>query len=265
VALTIAGSDPSGGAGIQADLKTFHAFGCYGEAVLVALTAQNTLGVTGVHAVPVPFVVRQIESVLEDIPPLATKTGMLATRPLVEAVARTLRERRVRNLVVDPVMVSTSGDRLLDRGAVKAVRERLIPLAAVVTPNGQEAEVLTGIRLEDAASAVVAGMRLLDMGAEAALVKGGHGRGRGVVDVLVERHGVTTWRHRRVRTRSTHGTGCTLSAAVAAGLARGDPLDSACGRAVDFVLAALRSAPGLGRGRGPVNHLVRAAARGGRR
>ena len=255
VVLTIAGSDPSGGAGIQADLKTFHAFGCYGEAVIAALTAQNTRGVTGVYVVPVDFVVEQLERVLEDIPPAAAKTGMLATRALVEAVARVLAERRVPNLVVDPVMAATSGSRLLDEDAVRAVRERLIPLAAVVTPNGPEAEVLTGIRVRDEESAVEAGRRLLDMGAKAALVKDGHGTGERVRDVLVTADGAEVFEHARLRTRSTHGTGCTLSAALASGLARGSPPGTAARLAVEFVHRAIREAPGLGRGRGPVNHL----------
>ena len=255
--LTVAGSDPSGGAGIQADLKTFHAFGCYGEAVIAALTAQNTRGVTGVHAVPAAFVVKQIEAVLDDIPPDATKTGMLANRRIVESVAAVLRERRVPNLVVDPVMVSTSGHRLLDRAAERAVRERLIPLAAVVTPNGPEAEVLTGIRVRDVESAVAAGRALVAAGARAALVKDGHGGGPRVRDVLVTADGGWhSWNRRRLRTRSTHGTGCTLSAALAAGLARGRTPLAAARAAVDFVHRAIARAPGLGRGNGPVDHLV---------
>ena len=258
VALTIAGSDPSGGAGIQADLKTFHAFGCYGEAVLVALTVQNTRGVTGVHAVPVPFVVRQIEAVLEDIPPAAVKTGMLATAALVEAVARVLKERRVPNLVVDPVMVATSGDRLLDAGAVRAVKRLLIPLAAVVTPNGPEAEVLTGVKVRDMESADEACRILLDMGARAALVKGGHGTGARVYDVYSCSGGSVSGviNHRRLQSRSTHGTGCTLSAALVAGLAHGLPLGEAVSDAVRFVHNAIKTAPGLGKGHGPVNHFA---------
>ena len=256
VALTVAGSDPSGGAGIQADLKTFHAFGVYGEAVLVALTVQNTLGVAGVHAVPVPFVVAQLEAVLEDIPPSAAKTGMLATADLVEAVARVLSAKRIPFLVVDPVMVATSGDRLLDEDAVEAVRRLLLPLAAVATPNGPEAEVLTGVRIVDEAAAVEAGRRILSMGARAVLVKGGHGEGRRVVDLLVEPRRVTRFEGPRLATTSTHGTGCTLSAARAAGLARGLPVRRAAADAVDFVRRAIARAPGLGAGHGPVNHLV---------
>jgi len=255
VALTIAGSDPSGGAGIQADLKTFHAFGCYGEAVLTALTAQNTLGVTGVHPVPAPFVVEQIERVLEDIPPDATKTGMLANRRIIASVAALLRERRVPNLVVDPVMVSTSGHRLLDRGAERAMLGELVPLAAVVTPNGPEAEVLTGIRVRDVESAVAAGQALVAAGAKAALVKDGHGRGPRVRDVLVTADGGWhSWNRRRLRTRSTHGTGCTLSAALAASLAEGTELLTATILSMSFVHRAIARAPGLGRGHGPVDH-----------
>ena len=256
VALSIAGSDPSGGAGIQADLKTFHAFVVYGEAVLTSLTVQNTRGVRGVHVVPAAFVVRQIEAVLDDIPPDATKTGMLATKRVVESVAALLRERRVPNLVVDPVMVATSGDRLLDRAAVKAVRERLIPLADVLTPNLPEAEVLTGMRVRSPEDATEAGRRLLEMGAKAALVKGGHGKGRQVFDVLVERDRVTVFKNPRLRSKATHGTGCTLSAAVAAELAWALPLRVAASDAVRFVHYAIKEGPGLGRGRGPVNHLV---------
>jgi hydroxymethylpyrimidine/phosphomethylpyrimidine kinase len=261
VALTIAGSDPSGGAGIQADLKTFHAFGVYGEAVLAALTVQSTRGVTGVHAVPAAFVAAQIEAVLADIPPAATKTGMLASAGIVEAVARVLRRRRVRNLVVDPVMASTGGARLLDEDAVEAMRSRLLPLAALATPNGPEAEVLCGILPRDEEDAVEAGRRILEFGPRAVLVKGGHGRGRTVVDVLVQPGRISVHRHPRLRTKATHGTGCTLSAAIAAGLARGRPLRAAVEAAVEFVRRAMACAPRLGAGPGPLNHLVREGRR----
>jgi len=256
VALTIAGSDPSGGAGIQADLKTFHAFGVYGEAVIAALTAQNTRGVTGVHGVPPEFVVLQLEAVLDDIPPDAAKTGMLATAALVEAVAATLAARGPGLLVVDPVMVATSGDRLLDEDAVDAVRRLLLPLAAVATPNTPEAEVLTGIRVRDEASAAEAGRRILDLGARAVLVKGGHGGGAEAVDVLVTPAGVRRMARPRLATTSTHGTGCTLSAALAAGLALGLPLEEAAEAARDYLHRALLAAPGLGSGHGPVHHGV---------
>jgi len=262
VALTVAGSDPCGGAGIQADLKTFCAFGVYGEAVLAALTAQNTRGVRGVHPVPPDFVASQIEAVLEDIPPGGIKTGMLASAGVVEAVARALRGRRRGHLVVDPVMVSSSGDLLLERDAIEALKALLLPLAVLVTPNGPEAEVLTGVAVEDERTAKEAGRRLLALGAGAVLVKGGHGRGPRVLDLLVERDRVTRFVRGRIATTSTHGTGCTLSAAVAAGLARGRTLRRAVADAVDFVHRAIARAPHLGRGRNrPVNHLVTAVRR----
>ncbi len=256
VALTIAGSDPSGGAGLQADLKTFHAFGVYGEAVPVALTAQNTLGVTGVHEVPVAFVVAQLDAVFVDVPPGAVKTGMLATAPLVEAVAGFLRERFRGPLVVDPVMVATSGAPLLRGDAVEAVRRRLLPLARLATPNVPEAAILAGVDVRDEASAVEAGRLILAMGPAAVLVKGGHGEGAEAVDLLVEHAGVTRFARPRLVTRATHGTGCTLSAAIAACLARGLPLAEAVKRAGDFVHRAMVAAWGLGAGHGPVNHMV---------
>ncbi len=257
VALTVAGSDPSGGAGIQADLKTFHAFGVYGEAVLAALTAQNTRGVVSVHEVPPGFVVAQLEAVLDDIPPAAAKTGMLATAALVEAVAAVLARRGPRALVVDPVMVSTTGARLLAEDAVEAIRRRLLPLAALVTPNLSEARALTGVRVRDEGSAMEAGARILRMGARAVLVKGGHGTGADAVDWFVDGTGFTSvLTLPRLKTRSTHGTGCTLSAAIAAGLARGRPLYEAVVAAKEFVHRAIAAAPGLGGGQGPVNHLV---------
>lgn len=261
VALTVGGSDPSGGAGIQADLKTFQAFGVYGEAVLVALTAQNTEGVSGVHEVPAPFVVRQLEAVLDDIPPAAAKTGMLSTAAVVEAVAGVLERRGPRALVVDPVIVSTSGDRLLREDAVEALRTRLLRLATIVTPNLPEARVLTGVRVRDEGSALEAGARILRMGAHAVLVKGGHGSGTDSVDWFVDGTGfASVLSLPRLRTRHTHGTGCTLSAAIAAGLARGRPLFEAVRAAKEFVHRALEAAPGLGAGRGPINHLLRPRA-----
>jgi hydroxymethylpyrimidine kinase/phosphomethylpyrimidine kinase len=261
VVLTVAGSDPSGGAGIQADLKTFCAFRVYGEAAITSLTVQNTVGVRGVFPVPPGFVEEQVAAVLEDIPPGAIKTGMLATADLVEAVARAVARRGKAALVVDPVMVATSGARLLDADAVRAVVRRLLPLADVVTPNGPEAEVLTGVKVRDMASADEACRILLDMGARAAFVKGGHGTGPRVFDVLSWNDGVSTshtmgFNHKRLRTRSTHGTGCTLSAALAAGLARGLSLGEAASNAVRFVHNAIKTAPGFGRGHGPVNHFV---------
>ncbi len=256
IALTIAGSDSGGGAGIQADLKTFQAFGVYGASVVTALTAQNTRGVAGVHAVAPEFVRLQLDAVLEDLPPAAVKSGMLATAAIVRAVAEGLRDAGVRAYVLDPVMAATSGDRLLDPDGVRAILEELVPLAALVTPNLDEAELLTGIPARDEAGMRGAAAALVDRGASAALIKGGHLSGDRLTDLLLDRHGVRVWRRERVRTRSTHGTGCTLSAAIAAGLARGRPVDAAIEEAIAYVDRALRAAPGLGAGHGPLNHMV---------
>ena len=256
-ALTIAGSDSGGGAGIQADLKTFQAFGVFGTSAITAITAQNTTGVRAVHPIPVEVVEAQMAAVAEDLPPAACKTGMLATRPLVEAVARGLRLHRLPRYVLDPVMVASSGDRLLDADAEAAVAELLVPLAALVTPNLDEAAILVGAPVEDAAAMERAAHRLVELGAAAALVKGGHLRGRQTVDVLLVRGGVPRHFTRpRIETRSTHGTGCTLSAAVAAGLAHGRPLERAVEDALAWVHEAIRTAPGLGRGHGPLNHFA---------
>ncbi len=257
VALTIAGSDSSGGAGIQADLKTFQAFGVYGASAVTAVTVQDTRGVSGVHAVPRAIVAAQIARVVEDLHPAACKTGMLAERGIVEAVAETIREKRLPNLVVDPVMVATSGDRLLDAAAEATVAERLLPLCTIVTPNLDEGRILTGIEAHDAAAMVRVGLVLRERGAPAALVKGGHLAGDTLVDILCDAEGIVRWERRKVPTTSTHGTGCTLSAAIAAGLARGRPLRRAVADALHFVQRAIEAAPGLGHGRGPLNHFVR--------
>ena len=256
VALTIAGSDSGGGAGIQADLKTFHAFGVFGTSALTAITAQNTLGVSAVHLVPLEVVRAQIDAVAEDLTPRAIKTGMLGSVALVETVARAIRDLELPNYVMDPVMVSTSGDRLLDLGAEGALATELLPLSALVTPNLHEAGILTGAHVSTLEGMREAAMRLVEMGAGAALVKGGHlGKGE-AVDLLWDGTREWCWRRIRMETPHTHGTGCTLSAAAAAGLARGLPLPEAVAHAVDFVARAISSAPGLGKGHGPVNHFA---------
>ena len=254
IALTIAGSDSGGGAGIQADLKTFHQFGVFGTTAIVALTAQNTRGVRGVHAVPEAFVALQLEALADDLPPDALKTGMLAEPGLVRLVAETVRSRRWTPLVVDPVMAATSGDRLLTPEGEAAIRELLLPLAAVVTPNLDEAAILAGHPVTDPPSMERAGQALLAQGAAAALVKGGHLAGAVVVDLLVTRGGIRRFEHERITTSSTHGTGCTLSAAITAGLALGRPLERAVEDAIGFVHGAMASAPRLGGGPGPLNH-----------
>ncbi len=258
IALTIAGSDSGGGAGIQADLKTFHQFGVYGTSAIVALTAQNTLGVHAVHPVPEAMVTAQLEALAGDLPPAAVKTGMLATAGLVRLVAAAIRRHGWREYVLDPVMVATSGDRLLDAAAEAVVRAELLPLAALVTPNLDEAGILTGEPVRTVAEMERAGRRLLALGAASALVKGGHLDGDTMTDVLVTPAGLQHFTRPRLATSSTHGTGCTLSAAITAGLALGRPLQIAVADALDYLYRALQSAPGLGGGHGPLNH--RAAA-----
>jgi len=258
VALTIAGSDSGGGAGIQADLKTFQAFGVFGTSALTAVTAQNTVGVSAIHPIPVDVVRAQIEALASDLPPDAVKTGMLATRELVSAVAAALDRLADAPSVVDPVMVASSGDRLLDREAQSAVASELVPRATLVTPNLQEARLLAGMEVETAADAHRAAARLMEAGAGAALVKGGHLEGSQAVDVLHHQGGERTWTRARLDTRHTHGTGCTLSAAAAAAMARGVTLEDAVGLAIDFVRRAMETAPGLGSGHGPLNHFVTA-------
>ncbi len=255
VALTIAGSDSGGGAGIQADLKTFHQFGVFGTSVITAVTAQNTRGVRAWEALPVALVREQLDAVAEDLPPAAVKTGMLGSAALVREVAQGLARHALPGYVLDPVMVATSGDRLLDRDAERLVAEQLVPLAALVTPNLDEVEILTGAPVRDAPAMERAGRALLARGARAALIKGGHLSGD-LVDVLVGPDGVEHFRHARLATTSTHGTGCTLSAAIAAGLALGQPLGAAVRDALDFVHRAILAAPGLGGGHGPLNHFV---------
>ena len=256
IALTIAGSDSGGGAGIQADLKTFHQFGVFGTSAVVALTAQNTRGVRAVHPAPLAFVEAQLEALADDLPPDALKTGMLADAALTALVARSITRFGWGPLVVDPVMVASSGDRLLDAGAERVIREALLPLAAVVTPNLDEAELLTGLTVRTVDQMQRAGEAVMAAGAGAALVKGGHLEGDILTDLLVTADGARRFEHPRLATSSTHGTGCTLSAAIAAGLALGHALPEATATALDYVHRAIAAAPGLGQGHGPVKHGV---------
>jgi hydroxymethylpyrimidine kinase/phosphomethylpyrimidine kinase len=259
VALTIAGSDSSGGAGIQADLKTFQAFGVFGTSAITAITAQNTHGVRAVHAVPGPIVREQIDAVAADFAIGATKSGMLATRALVELVAEAIRDHALQNYVLDPVMVATSGDRLLEDDAVHAILTHLLPLSTLVTPNLDEASILTGRDVTDVAGMREAAQHLVERGARAALVKGGHLAGPLVVDVLFDGNRFREFEREKLQSTSTHGTGCTLSSAIAAGLAMGDALDAAVESALAFVHDAIRTAPDLGGGHGPLNFLVQPA------
>ena len=261
IALTIAGSDPSGGAGIQADLKTFTALGVYGATIITALTAQNTQGVTGIHAVPPDFIDLQADTLAVDLKIGAVKTGMLGDRATVETVAGILLRRDFGPVVVDPVMVATSGDVLLSPDAIGAVVQRLVPLAAVLTPNLYEAAHLLG----DAVAGSIEAMedqarRLRQLGAEAVLVKGGHGSGPDAVDVLATDCGIVQLSAPRIATTNTHGTGCTLAAAIAAHLAGGSGhVEEAVRAAKAFLSEALASGANqhIGHGNGPVDHLVR--------
>ena len=254
IALTIAGSDSGGGAGIQADLKVFQRFGVFGTSVITAITAQNTLGVTDWTAVAPDLVTAQLDAVATDLRPQAVKSGMLGNAGVVRAVAAGLRAHALAPYVLDPVMVATSGDPLLEPDAVAAIRSELVPLAALVTPNLDEAGILVGSPVRDVAAMERAAESLVAMGARAALVKSGHLAGERMVDVLCDARSLRRFEHPRLDTRHTHGTGCTLSAAVAAHLALGHSLDDAVSRAVDYVHRAIASAPGLGAGHGPLDH-----------
>lgn len=254
VALTIAGSDPSGGAGIQADLKTFHRFVVYGEAVITLLTVQNSVRASRVEVMAADLVAEQLVAVLEDIPPQAAKTGALGSAEVVCAVARALAGFEF-PLVVDPVMLSTTGMALASEAAMAVLRRELLPRAALVTPNAPEAEALTGMAVYSIADMRRAAMALCEMGPRAALVKGGHvGGGGETVDVLFDGREYREFPAPRIATVHTHGTGCTYSAAITAGLAHGLMLGDAVALAKAFVHDAIRTAPGLGHGSGPVNH-----------
>jgi hydroxymethylpyrimidine/phosphomethylpyrimidine kinase len=252
VALTIAGSDPSGGAGIQADLKTFHQFGVYGMSVITLLTVQNTTRVSSVDPLDAAYVERQLDAVLEDIPPQAAKTGALGSREVIETIARRAAGFAF-PLVVDPVMISKHGAALLADDARAALAEELLPRAFLVTPNLSEAAALAGIEVSNLAAMEEAAERIAGLGAKAVLVKGGH-LSADACDVLFYEGRLERFSSRRINTYHTHGTGCTYSAAITAELAKGRPLAEAVGHAKRFITEAIASAPGLGGGCGPVNH-----------
>ena len=254
VALTIAGSDSGAGAGIQADLKTFAALHVYGLTVITAITAQNTQGVRAVQEVDPAIVAAQLDAVAEDFSIAALKTGMLSSAAIIETVANGVQRHRLGPLVVDPVMIAKSGDRLLREDALEALRRRLLPLAAVVTPNLPEAEVLAGRAIHSRDDRLAAAHAILELGAMAVVIKGGHSDDDPIVDLLVDQQGVHEYRAARIATRSTHGTGCTFSAAIAAALASGRTLPDAVGEAREYLSRALAGAPGLGQGHGPLNH-----------
>jgi hydroxymethylpyrimidine/phosphomethylpyrimidine kinase len=257
VALTIAGSDSSGGAGIQADLKTFAALGVYGASVITALTAQNTRGVTGIHPVPADFVTAQIDAVFGDLDVRAVKIGMVAQSATIEAIVAGLVRWSPAHVVLDPVMVATSGDRLLAADAVEGLRTKLIPRASLVTPNLPEAAALLNEPVAASEAAIESqGQRLLALGCGAVLIKGGHGQGPESIDYLVSGNGIIALAAPRIATKNTHGTGCSLSSAIAAGLAKGEELETAVRAAKAWISAAIAAADRLdvGHGQGPIHH-----------
>jgi hydroxymethylpyrimidine/phosphomethylpyrimidine kinase len=260
VALTIAGSDSSGGAGIQADLKTFAALGVYGASVITALTAQNTQGVGAIHPVPPAFVTAQCDAVFGDLEIGAVKIGMVAQLSTIAAIAAALKRWSPKHVVLDPVMVATSGDRLLATEAVEALRATLIPQASLITPNLPEAAALLGEPVASTASDIESqGKRLLAMGCPAVLIKGGHGEGTESIDYLIEKSRTVALAAPRVATRNTHGTGCSLSSAIAAHLAKGEAMESAVRNAKTWISAAIAAADrfAVGHGHGPIHHFHR--------
>lgn len=260
IALTIAGSDSSGGAGIQADLKTFAALGVYGASVITALTAQNTQGVTGIHQVPADFVTGQIDAVFTDLAIGAVKIGMVAELSVIGAIAAGLAKWRPKHVVLDPVMVATSGDRLLKTDAVEALRTKLVPLASLITPNLPEAAALLDEPVATTESAIAdQGKRLLAFGPRAVLIKGGHGQGAESIDYFVTGSGTVSLSAPRVATKNTHGTGCSLSSAIAAGLAKGEDMRTAVRNAKTWISTAIAAADrfAVGHGHGPIHHFHR--------
>jgi hydroxymethylpyrimidine/phosphomethylpyrimidine kinase len=257
VCLTIAGLDPSGGAGVVADIKTFAAFGCFGAAAIASVTFQNTTGVFGAENMWAKTVRQQLEPVFDDYDVGAVKTGMLPTKEIIETVAEIIQERMPKYFVVDPVVRSTSGFDLINDAALAVLCEMLFPLATIVTPNLPEAERITGTEITDAESLRFAADKIRSMGATNLLIKGGHSAGRRAIDTLFYEGGVHEFDSEFIKTTSTHGTGCTLATAIAANLALGKELYASIRSAKDYVTEAIRTAPGIGKGHGPLNHLIR--------
>ena len=256
-ALTVAGSDSGGGAGIQADLKTFTAFGVFGTSAITALTAQNTLGVQGICEIDPEFVKKQITSVLDDIGTDAVKTGMLASPEIVIAVAGTLKDYNVKNIVVDPVMIAKSGDSLLSKDACRSVIRELVPLATVVTPNIHEAKAMLDIEINSVEDMKTAGALIVDMGCEWAVIKGGHMENKEMsTDVAYDGNEYYLLSEKRYNTKNSHGTGCTFSSAIAAGIAKGYPVLKAIQQAKAFITMAIKESFAIGAGHGPTNHFT---------
>lgn len=253
-ALTIAGSDSGGGAGIQADLKTFFAHGVYGMSVLTAVTAQNTLKVTAVETLPQDFVLAQLEAVFSDIGVDAAKTGMLASAGIIETIADFLKSKNFKQFVVDPVMVSKSGHRLLEKSAEEALKNKLLPIALVATPNLFEAEVLLNRTIRNPKEMKEAAKALFDLGVKNPLIKGGHLSGMPALDILYDGYNFFEWEKERIETKNTHGTGCTFSAAITANLAKGYSVIESVELAKNYITGAIKTAVPIGLGHGPVNH-----------
>lgn len=254
--LIIAGSDSGGGAGIQADIKTVTMLGGYAATAVTAVTAQNTQGVFGVHNIPADFVRKQIELVLVDIGADAIKTGMLSNTEIIKKTASTLKKHNIKNFVLDPVMVAKGGEHLLEEQAVSALKRNLIPLSTIITPNIPEAEVLSRLEIKSENDMIEAARKIIsETGAKAILVKGGHLDSEAITDILVTLESIKKWQNKRIKTKNTHGTGCTLASAIATGLAQNMKMDEAIDRARKYVLKAIKTAPGYGKGYGPLNHL----------
>jgi hydroxymethylpyrimidine/phosphomethylpyrimidine kinase len=253
--LIIAGSDSSGGAGIQADIKTATALGCYAMTAVTAVTAQNTTGVQSIHPIPPAIVREQIEACLSDIGADAIKIGMLGSAEIVNAVADALGQARNIHVVLDPVMIAKGGASLTSDAAVEALKARLIPLSTLITPNIPEAEVLSGLKVAPGKATAAAADGIRALGAEAVLMKGGHAEGENVADILIDGYAITVFASPRLETKHTHGTGCTLSTAIACRLGQGMSLADAVERAHNYVHEAIRAAPGFGSGHGPLNHM----------
>jgi hydroxymethylpyrimidine/phosphomethylpyrimidine kinase len=251
IILSIAGSDSSGGAGIQADIKSITVQGGYAATAITAVTAQNTLGVQSIHLIPNQEVIAQIKSVIDDLQIAVVKTGMLSSVEVIEYIAANFGDTRV---VVDPVMVATSGDILVKDKVIEAIKTKLVPIAEIVTPNIYEAEILTGVKLTTVNDQINAGKILLAMGCNAALIKGGHGYAPVITDVLVMQDEVHIFEHERINTKNTHGTGCTLASSIATNLGLGKSTREACRHSIDFVCKLLKNSPNIGHGNGPLLH-----------
>lgn len=257
IVLTIAGSDSGGGAGIQADLKTFSALGVYGMSVLTSITAQNTLGVQGIHDLPPEFVGLQIDSVMQDIGTDAAKTGMLSNVQIIKIVSEKVKKYKVKNLVIDPVMIAKGGDRLLKEDAVESLKQDLVPLANVVTPNLSEAEVLSGLKIKNLSDMKEAARKIFRLGAQNVLIKGGHLSSDEAIDVLYNGKTFQEFKAKRFKTKNTHGTGCTFSSAIAAELAKGKKVEEAVNIAKKYITLAIKNSLNIGHGHGLLNHIVR--------